>query len=110
MPNWFLDPRVHLLASTIHSQLGDQEESEMEEELASMLLEAILETGDGSEEHPYLVMRPCDEYDVVEEYFDKQVELQEFDMERSFDILTCDDGTVYWFDISLLREAYATRE
>jgi hypothetical protein len=71
MPNWFLDPRVHLLASTIHSQLGDQEESEMEEGLASVLLEAILETGDGSEEQPYLVMRPCDEYDVVEEYFDQ---------------------------------------
>ena len=82
----------------------------MEEELASMLLEAILATGDGSEEHPYLVMRPCDEYDVVEEYFGKEVALQEFDLERSFDILTCDDGTVYCFDISLLREALARRK
>ena len=82
----------------------------MEEELASMLLEAILATGDGSEEHPYLVMRPCDEYDVVEEYFGKEVALQEFDLERSFDILTCYDGTVYCFDISLLREALARRK
>jgi hypothetical protein len=111
MPNWFLNPRIHLLASTIHSQLGDQEESEMEEELASVLLEAILGTGDGNERHPYLVMRPCDEYDVVEEYFGKEVEMQELNHrdERSFDILTCKDGTVYWFDVSLLMEASSRR-
>jgi hypothetical protein len=111
MPNWFLDPRVHLLASTIHSQLGDQEESEMEEALASVLLRAILETGDGSEEHPYLVMRACDEYDVVEEYFGKQVELQKLDRrgEGFFDILICEDGTVYCFDVSLIMEVGARR-
>ncbi|MBI4748590.1 MAG: DUF4919 domain-containing protein [Acidobacteria bacterium] len=101
MPNWFLNPRAHILASVLHHKLGDEPAARMEAELSKLILEGILSTGDGSREQPFQVTRTDDEYDVIEFFgkkFGSQALIKEAD--RSFDNLTCEDGTTVWFNVT----------
>lgn len=64
-------------------------------------INAILDTGDGSREHPYVVSSIKEEY-LILEYFNKIRSMQAV-MNingKPMDQIVCKDGTEYYFDIS----------
>lgn len=101
MPGLLLSPRAHVLFAMAAKVAGDQKHAEFEHFVASTCVEGILFTGDGSASRPYLVLRTSDEYDVLE-FLGKEVQMQMLAESegRQFDVLTCTDGTEYWFDIT----------
>ncbi len=104
MKNRLLSPRAHMLASFIHHKLGDEEKAEMEAQMSGLFLAAILESGDGTRENPYLVMSTSDVYDVLRHLKKElagQALVHDDDNGRAYDHMTCNDGTDYWFDITL---------
>jgi hypothetical protein len=96
-----LSPRIHLLAAMAGDGAGDAQASEFERVFYFKCLEAILATGDGSLESPYLVTRTSDEYDVL---FHLKKELASQSLAeaggKSLDVMTCTDGTDVCFDIT----------
>lgn len=101
MPNWLLSPYIHVFWSMVANQLGNQKASEMEMFIAQMCLKGILSTGDGSPEHPFLVTRTLDEYDVLRN-MNKELEMQSLVKTdgKLMDYLRCKDGTEIVFDIT----------
>lgn len=73
----------------------------MEYQIGQICIDCILSTGDGSKDQPYLVLRTSDEYDVLE-HLDKKVKQQSLtgNGEKRFDVLECEDGSEYWFDVT----------
>ncbi|HSQ61464.1 MAG TPA: DUF4919 domain-containing protein [Acidobacteriota bacterium] len=101
MGNWLLNPGIHFLASQAFSELGDEERAEREAETGRALLGGILMTGDGSPEHPYLVLRSADEYDVLARMGLRcRAHQVAYRSGRAFDALACDDGRDVWFDVT----------
>lgn len=101
MPNLLLSPRAHLLLALIAEKAGDEKGSQMENFIAASCAEGILATGDGSRDRPYIVLRVSDEHDVVQ-YLGKQFAEQALikDGSRHLDLISCDDGSKLWFDIT----------
>ena len=101
IPNHLLTPRFHLMRSYALSQLGETDDAEIETAMYITCMEGIRSTGDGSEQAPWLVLRTSDEYDVLQ-HLGLQLVKQSLHSkaERSFDRLECDDGSVFWFDIT----------
>lgn len=64
-------------------------------------INSILATGDGSRERPYVVSSVKEEY-LILRHFEKKLTLQALANVdgRRMDIMSCEDGTVYHFDIS----------
>ena len=61
-------------------------------------IKSILETGDGSEEHPYIVSDVSEEY-LILQHFNKRPTLQavlETEDGKLMDIITCEDETYYF--------------
>lgn len=111
LPNLLLSPRVHRLLAIIAIKLEDREQAEMEVWMSHACCQGILGTGDGTPAEPYLVLRIEDEYDVLE-YLEKQMTMQRL-MEndgRHFDIITCDDESEIWFDVTDLRSQGMSQE
>ena len=101
VPNYLLSPRFHLMRSYALKQIGDEESSEMEAAMCMICFEGIRGTGDGSLEKPWLVLRTLDEYDVLEQLGKTpkgQSLLKKND--RTVDRMECEDGEVFWFDIT----------
>lgn len=101
MPNLLLSPRAHRLLAEIESAGGDVPAAERERIIANACIEGILATGDGSEEHPWLVLRPSDEYDVLA-HLGKRPDMQSLvrgDGKR-YDLITCTDDSEVWFDVT----------
>lgn len=101
MPNLLLSPKAHLVASVAARELGDSETQLFENKCCFRCLEGILSTGDGSEARPYLVLRTSDIYDVLmlqQKKLATQALVQKGG--RSYDQMTCTDGTVLWFDVT----------
>ncbi len=65
------------------------------------LISSILATGDGSRERPYVVSSTTEEY-LVLEHFNKTLTMQALvdSDEKRMDMMVCEDGTAYYFDIS----------
>jgi hypothetical protein len=101
IPNLLLSPRAYMMFSFIEEKLQNEENAEAERYIAATCCEGILATGDGTESNPYIVVRPSDEYDVIQ-YLGKQVIGQSLikDSEHSFDLIDCDDGSKLWFDVT----------
>lgn len=101
MPNFLLSPRAHIYAAFLARQRGDKEAERIEGYLATLCAQAILTTGDGSEERPYLVMRVSDEYDVLR-FLEKDLASPSLVTkgEKHLDRVTLTGGEVLWFDIS----------
>jgi hypothetical protein len=97
-----LTPRAHELTACAYGKLGDIQNEKAEATIAATLLEALLNSGDGSFERPFRVTRVADEYDVLR-HFGKTLKSQKVsnDGDIHFDIVTCTDGTEYWFDITM---------
>jgi len=106
MPNLLLSPRAHLVLARLDELDGDEDSARMEHAIAAACVEGILATGDGSQASPYLVVRTSDEHDVVSGLRKELVRQTLTHREdRYFDILSCDDGSELWFDIT---DAYRT--
>ncbi len=108
MPRWCLSPRMYLHSAFVSNKLGDSNSAQIYYFLAQRFLDSILQTGDGSEDRPYLVMQVADEY-VVLARLGKESSVQRLVSRgegRSLDALECHDGSVVWFDVSLLMGHY----
>ncbi|HEU4724940.1 MAG TPA: DUF4919 domain-containing protein [Candidatus Eisenbacteria bacterium] len=101
MANWILNPGIHFVASQAFRELGDVERADAEAEMGRALLGGLLMTGDGSPEHPYLVLRAADEYDVLASMGLRcRAHQVAYRNGRAYDALACDDGRDVWFDVS----------
>ena len=101
LDNLILSPRAHQMLSMCHDDTGDADAAKLERDLFFACIEGILDTGDGSEDAPYVVARASDEHDVVG-YLRKRFVKQSL-VEKNgkyFDHLECADGTVLVFDIT----------
>ena len=98
-----LVPRVHYYAALAAEARGDEQDLELERMLLVICLRAILMTGDGNEESPYVVSAASDELDLLDEL--DLVAVSKSLVHRgdcAFDVVRCDDGTVVWFDASAM--------
>jgi hypothetical protein len=101
MPSWLLSPRTHGYAALAAEQLGDVEDAQLEHDLRRICLEGLLGTGDGTRDHPYLVLHTSDEYEILESLGrePKAQHLHEGPGGR-FDVITCRHGPDVWFDVA----------
>lgn len=108
LPGFFLSPSFHRILAFIYHQLFRIHEEYLERNLADSLLHGILSSGDGSEQHPYLVLYVGDEYEVLA-HLGKKHRLQQLVMKEgcSFDLLTCDDDGLLWFDVTAMLNRQA---
>lgn len=98
-----LVPRVHYFAALAAEAKGDEQDLELEQMLLVICLRAILMTGDGSEEAPYVVAAASDELDLLDE-LDLSPSSQSL-VHRGdgiFDVIQCQDGSEVWFDASAM--------
>ncbi|MFN0017794.1 MAG: hypothetical protein ACKVP0_06010 [Pirellulaceae bacterium] len=98
-----LVPRVHYYAALAAEALGEEQDLELERMLLVICLRAILMTGDGSEESPYVVSAASDELDLLDEL--DLVAASKSLVHRgdnAFDVVRCEDGTEIWFDASAM--------
>ncbi|MEX0702048.1 MAG: DUF4919 domain-containing protein [Planctomycetales bacterium] len=101
MPNLLLSPRAHSMLCFVVRELGDAQGADAHRMIAAACCEGIASTGNGTRDAPYLVLRTTDEYDIVQ-YFEKSVASQALIQEgdRTFDLIECEDGTTFWFDVT----------
>jgi hypothetical protein len=98
-----LVPRVHYHAAVAAEARGDEQDLELERMLLVICLRAILMTGDGSEEAPYVVSAASDELDLLDEL---ELEAASKSLihrgDGAFDVVLCEDGSEIWFDVSAI--------
>lgn len=101
MPNYLLSAPVHLLLSQAAEGRGDNDKAEMEATMARACAFALKSTGDGSKDAPYFPMQTSDEYFVCD-MLGKSPTGQRLinDGGRTYDVISCDDGSEVWFDIT----------
>ena len=101
MPGCYMSPQAHLVAAAVAEHAGQADAAKMERVIATVCLEGIRTSGDGSEERPYLVTRTSDEYDLVA-FLEKQPAGQRLRHigGRSFDVISTTDGDALWFDVT----------
>ena len=102
MPNLLLSPRAHYLLCRIARALNDHNTAESELKMFVVCLAGILQTGDGSHERPYVVVRVDDEYDLIHWELRKERVGQSLIQkeEKCYDVLRLEDGSELWFDIT----------
>ncbi|GAA4424520.1 hypothetical protein [Bremerella cremea] len=72
---WVGSPSAHLYASIAAQQMGCPDDAELERFLCETMLEGLLETGDGSLDHPYQITYLSDRQDLLA-YFSLTCEKQ----------------------------------
>jgi len=100
-PGLLLSPRFHFLAARTAAGLGDAATRAAELSLFNECLRAILSTGDGSREKPYVVSMVADEYDLLRHL--KKLKHSQgliIEDENRYDRIQCQDGSEVWFDIT----------
>jgi hypothetical protein len=104
--DWLLSPRFHQLAALAAEALRDDEDAEIEQFAASCCLRGLLGTGDGGRMFPFLITYPSDARDIL--LFCGLQPLRQALHEhrgRRYDVVACDDGGHYWFDVTdLMRK------
>ena len=101
MTNYLLSPRAHLLLAAACERLGEAEDARRRRALAEACLRALLASGDGSAERPYLVTRVSDEYDVLD-HVGARWTRQSLRRRagRACDVFDLVGGGETWFDIT----------
>jgi hypothetical protein len=101
MPNFQLTPRIHYLAGLVAEAQEDKAAVQRHTFAYERCLRGLLETGEGTEEKPYLVTRVEDEYDMLV-HLEKAPAGQGLVSRngKHFDVMRCTDGTEIWFDVS----------
>jgi hypothetical protein len=105
IPNLLLSPQFHLDTDTVDSGNGAMNNAGADGQMAWACAQGMLKTGDGTREHPYLVLRRSDEYDLFQWQWEKKVASAESVAEndgRHLNHLRSTDGRDYWFDESVV--------
>jgi len=101
MPDWLLSPRLHLIAARAAEQLGDADRAQFEHDVARACLQGLRDSGVGSRASPYQVTHISDEYDLLtmlgKEFASQR---QTSGTDGTFDVITCQDDSEVWFDIT----------
>jgi hypothetical protein len=104
MPGAFFSPSAHAVLGAAHEALGDDVRAARERRTSRLALASILESGDGSADRPWSVLRISDEYDVLRaQGRTSREQLLVTRAGRELDQHRCHDGSEAWFDIALLR-------
>jgi Domain of unknown function (DUF4919) len=104
LPNLLLSPGAYICLSIAAGELGHKEKSEWAKAVAHFLMSALLNTGDGSEGKPFVVLRVEDEYDLLMALKKKcgaQFLLFNSKSQRVLDRFICTDESEVYFDITL---------
>lgn len=106
MPGALLSPRAHALMAQALDQIGDPAAARRERRIAELGMAAVLDSGTGSEERPYRVLRVQDEYDLLEARGRRPVAQREVEREGAvLDVHTFEDGPELWFELLWRRPA-----
>jgi hypothetical protein len=102
MPNTLLSPIAHLILARIRDKEGNQDGRYTEGMLATRCVNGLLSTGDGTEDRPIRVTHVSDEYDLINLHFKTSRKSQRLISkgDKKFDVIECDNGKSYWFDIT----------
>jgi len=101
MSNLCISPQAHLTMAAIHEEMGSESDAKFYAAVAGLICSCIIETGDGTQEDPYIVARISDEYDVMRFLGKHPVRQSAIQLEgRMCDRIICDDDSVLWFDVS----------
>lgn len=103
LPGALLNPGIHLLLSEAYRQLGQTEDAHREIVWYQAVMSGILQTGDGSIQHPWRVLMISDEYDVLRALHQTSIR-QELvtTLTGDCDKQVCEDGTEYFFELPWL--------
>lgn len=100
MPGSFLSPVAHTALSRAHLALGDDVAADRERVFARASLVSILNSGDGTRQSPWIVLRLSDEYDVIAAMGTRVSEQSVTQPDgRILDHLTTEDGQQLWFEL-----------
>jgi tetratricopeptide (TPR) repeat protein len=107
LPNLLLSPQAHGLAAEAARRSGDENRAAQETAFAVRCTEGILATGDGSEARPFLAARLSDEADLLGAKFATEIAARGlvFHDDQRYDRVAGKDGSVYWFDVSMLLQS-----
>lgn len=97
MPGLLLNPQAHGMLATALRNLGEGKRGDGQVKLAQIALRSILDSGDGSRERPWQVLRVADEYGVLLSM--DRVSARQASLGGGVDEHTCDDGSVVYFHI-----------
>ena len=107
-PNLLISPAAHFRLADAYEYLGNKEWAKQEKQIGILILQCIMEMGDGTRERPYLIARITDEYDVLNA-LGKESGARGLLCEdsRLFDMQRCIDGTEVFFDVTDVFQFFA---
>lgn len=98
-PRWLLSPRFHYWAACAAEMTDDAEDAELERFLSTTCLDAILATGSGTRESPFVITYPSDIRDIL---LFRRLRLASQSLveepEGFRDRVLCQGGREVWFD------------
>jgi len=100
--NILLSPGMHIFKFLAYKELGDEKGMHIEMTIARTIFECIEKTGNGTKDSPYIVTRISDERDLVRYHLNKEDTMQRLvkGEDKIMDVLTLNDGSEIYFDIS----------
>ena len=99
-PNLLLCPKAHFILSATYEDTDREKDYLKEFKIAGKLLDIIYSSGDGSKEHPYIVSRVSDAYDIVRWKMQKPKSQTLIPGPKMIDTIYCEDGSKYCFDVT----------
>jgi hypothetical protein len=105
-----LSPRFHFLVGVSAEETGALDRAAWEKQCTRTCLTALLKTGSGTLDDPYLCTYPWDSYDILRA-LGSEPRGQRL-VQRGggwFDVLATDDEQDYWFDVTDLLQPDARR-
>jgi len=104
---FLLSPATHVALGAVARKRGDDGSAQLEFHFANSLRSALLQTGEGTLESPFVVNRVADEFGILSW---KEARPQSFAMRfhqgRLLDIITTPELGEVYFDISIPMGAY----
>lgn len=99
MPGLLLCPIAHSMLSYSYEQIFETERSRREAYYAGVAMEAILDSGSGTQADPWKVLHVADEYAVLEHRGLEPLGQQSQEESGMFDVVECSDGSQRWFSL-----------
>jgi hypothetical protein len=104
---FLLSPATHVALGAVAKKRGDEYGARMEFDFANNLRWAMLQTGDGTRERPYMVNRVGDAYGILswKEATPHSVSMI-FHKGRPLDVISTPELGPVYFDVSIPMQAY----